>query len=198
MYLPLAGAMSVSALAGGPLTTSVGSYSPVLAIGSVLAVIGTALISTLQPHSPAGQWISYQIIYGAGIGLAFQPPFLAVQTVLENPVVPAALVLLNFVQILGGIIVLSIAQNVFLAKLVSYLATAVPQLDSTTALNNGALGLVNSVSGAQRDQVLAAYSRALGDVFHISLGLSCLAVVSTLGLEWRRIRQDANKAAGSA
>jgi hypothetical protein len=187
MYLPLALAMSISALLGGPLTTYIGYYSPTLTMGSVLTVIGTGLITTLQPDSPAAKWISYQIIYGIGIGLAFQPPFIAVQTVLEGSTVPAALVLLNFVQILGGIIVLSIAQNVFLTKLVSYLATVVPQLDTSIILNNGALGLIDSVSAAHRDQVLTAYNRALVDVFYISLGLSCVAVLSTLGIERKRI-----------
>lgn len=197
MYLPLALAMSISALAGGPITTYIGYYSPPLTIGCALTVIGTGLITTLEPHSSPGKWISYQIIYGIGIGVAFQPPFIAVQTVLEKSTVPAALVLLSFVQILGGIIVLSIAQNVFLTKLVGYLATVLPQLDGRIAMNNGALALIDSVPAAQRDKVLAAYNRALVDIFYISLGLSCVAVASTFGVEFRRIKQKDEKAEDS-
>ena len=189
--------MSISALAGGPITTYIGYYSPPLTIGCALTVIGTGLITTLEPHSSPGKWISYQIIYGIGIGVAFQPPFIAVQTVLEKSTVPAALVLLNFVQILGGIIVLSIAQNVFLTKLVGYLATVLPQLDGRIAMNNGALALIDSVPAAQRDKVLAAYNRALVDIFYISLGLSCVAVASTFGVEFRRIKQKDEKAEDS-
>lgn len=190
MYLPMALAMSIFALIGGRLTTYIGYYSPVLMIGSMLTVVGTALISTLQPDSPAGKWITYQIIYGIGIGLAFQPPFIAVQTVLEGSLIPAGLVLLYYVQILGGVIVVSIAQNVFLTKLVSYLATAVPQLDTSTILKNGALSLISSVSAGDKAKVLIAYNRALVDIFYISLGLSCVAVVCTLGIEWKRIRNE--------
>jgi hypothetical protein len=68
--------------------------------------------STIKPDASAGKWISYRIIYGIGIGLAFQPPFIAVQTVLEDSTVPAALVLLKFFQMLSDIIVISVAQNV--------------------------------------------------------------------------------------
>jgi hypothetical protein len=35
---------------------------------------------------------------------------------------------------------------------------AVPQLDKKVTLNTGALGLINSVSADQQDQVLAAYN----------------------------------------
>ncbi|KAH8806146.1 putative efflux pump antibiotic resistance protein [Xylogone sp. PMI_703] len=188
MYLPMALSMSIFALLGGPITTYIGYYSPTLATSSVLTVIGTGLITTLRPDSPAAKWISYQIIYGIGIGLAFQPPFIAVQTVLGNSTVPTALVLLNFVQILGGIIVLSIAQNVFLTKLASNLSTVVPQFNMTSILTSGALNLVDSVPADHRDLVLIAYNKALVDVFYIALGLSGLTVLSTLGIEFKRIK----------
>ncbi|RAL06827.1 putative efflux pump antibiotic resistance protein [Aspergillus homomorphus CBS 101889] len=172
MYLPLALTMSIAALLGGPITTYIGYYSPVLMLGGALSMIGTGLMTTFRPDSPAGKWISYQIIYGLGIGLSFQPPFLAVQNVLQGPAVSAALIFLNSVQILGGIIVLSVAQNVFLTRLVSYLDTVLPHLDRSTILNNGAVGLVDSVSGAHRGQVLAAYNKALVDIFYIAWGFA--------------------------
>ncbi|PKX94834.1 uncharacterized protein P174DRAFT_351897, partial [Aspergillus novofumigatus IBT 16806] len=64
----------------------------------------------------------------------------------------------------------------------------VPQLDKNVTLNTGALGLINSFPADQQDQVLAAYNRVLVDDFYTSLGLSCLAVVSTLGVECRLIK----------
>jgi hypothetical protein len=109
--------MSICALASGPFTSTISYFNPALLFGSALSVAGAALMATFETHTPAARWIAYQIIYGIGVGMAFQPPFIALQTVLEKPLVPAALVLLNFVQMLGGIIFLSISQNVFLDKL---------------------------------------------------------------------------------
>jgi hypothetical protein len=83
---------------------------------------------------------------------------------------------------LNDIIVLSVAQNVFLTKLAGYPAMAVPQLDKKVTMNAGALGLINSVSAGQPDQVLAAYNRFLVDVFYTSLSLSCLTVSARLVL----------------
>jgi hypothetical protein len=91
---------------------------------------------------------------------------------------------------LSGIIVLSITQNVFLTKLVGY-----PAMGTAIRLegNTGHRCAGTSDSADQRDQVLADYNRALLDVFYKSLGLSCLAVVSTLGVECRLIKQRDEK-----
>ena len=156
-------------------------------LGSVSAAVAVGLISTFTPDTGAGEWISYQILYGIGIGMAFQPPFIAVQTVLDDSTVPTALVLLSFTQIFGGIVVLSIAQNVFLNRLTGNLAMEVPGLDPNLVLNNGVKSLVQAIPAQFGDRVLGAYNGALVDVFYIALSLACLAVVSTLGIEWKSV-----------
>ncbi|KAJ5833514.1 hypothetical protein N7474_001825 [Penicillium riverlandense] len=189
MYLPLAVTLAIAALVGGPLTTYIGYYNPVLMLGGVLMAVGSGLITTLQPDTGSGKWISYQILYGIGIGLAFQPPYIAVQTVLQDSMVPTALVMLSFAQQFGGIVILSIAQNVFRDRLAYNMATRVPGFDPKKTLGSGALGLINAVPAKFRDQALVAYNGALVDVFYIALGLTCLAVVSTLGIEWKSVKK---------
>lgn len=189
MYLPLAVAIAIMALVGGPLTSYIGYYNPTLMAGSVFSVIGAGLISTFGPDTSPGKWISYQIIYGLGIGLAFQPPYFAVQTILDDSLVPTALVLLSFSQQIGGIVMLSIAQNVFLNRLTHNLTTNFPQLDPNAILSHGALGLISAVPPAARDQVVLAYNQALGGVFYIALGLTGVVVLCTLGLEWKSIKK---------
>lgn len=39
-------------------------------VGSVLNVVGCGLLGLLLVHTPTGQWVGYQIIFGAGRGLA--------------------------------------------------------------------------------------------------------------------------------
>jgi MFS family permease len=188
MYLPLAVALAVAALVSGPLTSYIGYYNPTLILGSVLMTVGCGLITTLRPDTSAGMWISYQIIYGIGIGLAFLPPYIAVQTVLPESMVPTALVMLSFTQQFGGIVILSFVQNVFLNGLRQNLATQVPGIDSDTLLGSGALGLINAVPPNLRDQVLVAYNGALVHVFYVALGLTGMVVVSTLGIEWKSVK----------
>lgn len=192
MYLPQAATIAIMALVGGPLITKAGYYNPTLIIGSIFSIVGAGLITTFGPDTSPGRWISYQIIYGLGIGLAFQPPYVAVQTVLDDSIVPTALVLLSFTQQLGGIVMLSIAQNVFLNRLTHNLTIEVPQLGPDAISNHGALGLISAVPAAARDQVVFAYSKALGDVFYIALGLTGVVVLSALGVEWKSIKKEKN------
>ncbi|KAJ6088810.1 hypothetical protein N7486_010071 [Penicillium sp. IBT 16267x] len=189
MYLHLAVSLAIAALAGGPLTSYIGYYNPILIFGSILMTVGSGLITTLRPDTGPGKWISFQILYGIGIGLAFQPPYLAVQTVLPESMVPKALVVVGFAQQFGGIVILSIAQNVFLNRLAHNLTTHVPGLSPNDVLGSGALGLIDRIPVEYRDQVLVVYNGALVDVLYIALGLTCVVVVSTLGIEWKSVKQ---------
>lgn len=193
MYLPLAVTLAISALAGGPIMSYIGYYNPTLIFGSMLMAVGSGLLTTLRPDTGPEKWISFQILYGIGIGLAFQPPYIAVQTVLSNSMVPMALVMLSFAQQFGGIIILSVAQNVFLSRLTHNLTTQVPGLNPNDVLGSGALGLIDRIPVEFRDQVLVAYNGALVNVFYIALGLTCLVVVSTLGIEWKSVKQGKEK-----
>jgi len=170
------------------LTTWFGYYNPVLIIGGIFAVVGAGLLTTLELDTSIGKWISYQIIYGIGIGLAFQPPYMAVQTVLAESMVPMALVMLSFAQQLGGIVVLAIAQNVFLTVLSRNLAQ-VQGLDSAAVSNGGALGIIQSAPAHLRSQVLSAYNDALKDVLYIPLALACIVAVCMFGLEWKSVKK---------
>ena len=182
--------MAITAFASGYITSFVGYYNPALVLGSIIMTIGAGLITTLKPNLIASRWISFQILYGLGVGLTFQTPYIAVQTVLHDSEVPTALVMLSFTQLFGGVVMLSIAQNVFLNRLVSYLAMAVPQLDPKIILKTGALGLVTAIPAKFREQALIAYNKALTDVFYIALGLACLVFVSSLGVEWKSVKKS--------
>ncbi|KAL8827198.1 MAG: hypothetical protein Q9191_003332 [Dirinaria sp. TL-2023a] len=168
MYLPLAVAMAITALAEGSLMSFIGYYSPVLMLGSVFAAVAVGLKGTLTPNTDSGEWILYQIVYGIGIGMASRPPSIDVETVLNGSTAPTGLALLNLTLIFGGMVILSIVQNMFLNRLSRNLAIEVPGLDPDLALSNGATDLVQAVSAQFRDRVLGAYDGVLKDVFGIA------------------------------
>ena len=49
-----------------------GYYIPVALFATVLLSVGSGLIATFSARTPTGEWIGYQIIYGAGRGLGLQ------------------------------------------------------------------------------------------------------------------------------
>lgn len=52
--------------------TRLGYYLPSAVTGTVLAAIGSGLMSLFTPHTSMGKWIGYQIIAGVGRGCALQ------------------------------------------------------------------------------------------------------------------------------
>ena len=189
MYLPTALATGIALLAGGHLTSAIGYYNLALLLGSVFSAVGAGLIMTLAPDTGMSRLIGYQIIYGIGTGLTFSPPYMAIQTILHDSIVPRGLVMLSFMQQCGGVVILSVAQNVLLSQLAGYLVKEVPGFNSNTVLENGALGLVAAVPPEYRTQALLAYDKALIGVFRIVLALSCLVVIAALALEWRSMKK---------
>ncbi|KAJ6010380.1 hypothetical protein N7451_001792 [Penicillium sp. IBT 35674x] len=190
MYLPTAVPFALAILAAGPLTTAIGYYTPIMVLGSILMAIATGLYTTFSPTTPPTEWVSYQIIYGIGVGLAFQQPYTAVQTVLPDSAVATALVVLSFTQEIGGIVALSIAQNMFTNRLTRNLTKQVPGLDPKTVLNNGALGINNVVPHEYVAGVKSAYNDAIIDVYYLALALTCLTVVWAVFIEWRSVNEE--------
>lgn len=190
MYLPTAIPFALAVLTAGPVTSFIGYYTPVMVVGSVLMAVATGLYTTFSPTTPPSEWIAYQILYGIGVGLAFQQPYTAVQTVLPDTAVATALVVLSFTQEIGGIVALSIAQNMFTNRLTRNLAKEVPGLDPQIVLNNGALGIKNIVSEKYTAGVKTAYNEAIIDVYYLALALTCLTVVGSVFIEWKSVREE--------
>lgn len=189
-FLPMAISFASGVLAAGPITTYIGYYSPPMVFGSILMIIGTALITSLGVDTPAVQWIGYQIIYGTGCGIAFQQPYTAVQTVLPESLVPTALVSLTFSQEIGGIVALSASQNLLINRLLKNLAKQVPDLDLSNILNEGILGVIESAPPELYDDVVKAYNDSLTPVFFVAVALTCLTLVCSFGIEWRSVKDE--------
>lgn len=71
---------------------------PYMITGGIIASVGSGLLTTISPATPAAQWSAYLVLTGIGVGMASQLPYTALQVVLEYAVpslfvLPAALTL---------------------------------------------------------------------------------------------------------
>ena len=189
MFLPTAASFAAGVFSAGFITSWIGYYTPMMLLGTVLLAVGAGLITTLGVHTPAANWIFYQILLGSGAGLAWQQPFTAVQTVLQEKNVATALVALSFIQELGGIVSLSISQNVFLTLLVSRLTKAVPELDPRKILDLGTLSLRDAVPPKYLAAVYEVYNATIVNVFYVGLACACLTIAA-VGIEWRSVKEE--------
>ncbi|MCJ1435674.1 hypothetical protein MMC27_005049 [Xylographa pallens] len=194
--LPLLLSNVVFVIASGIATSVLGYYTPFLILGAALGIVGSALISTWQVDAGPGQWIGYQVLTGAGLGLALQQPNIAAQTVLRKDQAAIGISLLSFVQLLGGTIFVTVCQNLLENELIMGLTGKIPNFDPASIANQGATSLRQLVPADKLPLVLDVYSDALRTVWYVALALSCLVFVGSLGLEWKSVKK--NKIQGSA
>lgn len=187
--LPLMISMILGSIVGGVTNTRVGYYTPLAIIGSCIMSAGAGLLTTLQVNTGEGKWIGYQIVYGAGLGLCFQVPNLAAQTVLPKKDAPLGLALMFFGQLLGGAVFVAVGENVLGNQLQQRLS-GVSGIDLSQVVSGGATSLLDGVARDLQETVLVGYNEALRKVFQVGLIVSCLAVLGTATLEWRSIRKQ--------
>jgi hypothetical protein len=61
------------------LVPKLGYFTPFAIIGGALCTIASGLLSTFDASISTGKWVGYQIVLGAGEGMALQMPVIAVQ-----------------------------------------------------------------------------------------------------------------------
>jgi MFS family permease len=183
-------AFVVSLLVAGSFTTWIGYYSPTMVLGSILMSVGAGLTTTWHPLTGLGEIIGYNAIFGLGCGFAFQQPFIAVQTVLDQEDVPSGIVILEFAQYLGSIVALAISQTLFTNTLISNLVANVPQIDPSVVVNTGALDLKNAIPAQYSMNVLTAYADALDKTYYVGTALSCITIIGALGVKWQSVKKE--------
>ncbi|KAK4142940.1 major facilitator superfamily-domain-containing protein [Dichotomopilus funicola] len=192
MNLPMLIAVVISSIVAGAAVTIWGYYAPFMIISSIVAAIGYGLITLFEPDTNTGTWIGFQIIIGAGLGIGFQQPLMAVQTVLDIEDVPTGTSLIVFMQTLGGALFVSVSQNIFTNKLVQYTAEYVPSLaDPTKILAVGATSVRQYFEPALLPAVKQAFNDALTETFIVFTALAAVSIFGAVAVEWRSVKGKA-------
>ena len=187
--LPMILGNVLGVISAGALTTRFGYYMPFIFLSLIFMSIGAGLLTTLHVDSTYAHWIGYQILFGLGSGWGFQQTAVAAQTVLALVDISIGTAIMVFVQLLGGAMFVTIAQNVFTNSLVSgILAIHIPTLNAKVIVQSGATRLRTEVPSANLPGVLIAYNAALVKTFQVALCLACLSLLGAAGMEWRSVK----------
>ncbi|KAF5670163.1 major facilitator superfamily transporter [Fusarium circinatum] len=111
--LPHGVTVTIATLITGSIITWLGYYVPFMWAGSAIFTTGAGLLYKISQNTPTARWFGYEVVAGAGFGIAIQIPIFAVQVVLGAGDIPLGTVLIILSQALGGSVGLSISQNVF-------------------------------------------------------------------------------------
>jgi Major Facilitator Superfamily len=189
MNLPMILALVIFSIIAGGLVTALGYYSPFMIASSILMAIGAGLITTFESNTGHAKWIGYQCLFGFGCGLGMQQSLIVAQTVLPIADVPIGVSIMIFAQTLGGALFISIGQNIFTNKLISGLASRVPDLDPKVVINTGATSLKTIPELVKYfPEVIASYNDALVGAYEVSLAMACISILGSAFVEWKSVK----------
>ncbi|KAM0546220.1 hypothetical protein ACHAPJ_011006 [Fusarium lateritium] len=185
--LPHGVTVTVATLITGSLITWLGYYVPFMWAGSAIFTTGAALLHTISQSTPMGKWFGYEVVAGAGFGIAIQIPVFAVQVVLGAADIPLGTVLIILSQALGGSVGLSISQNVFQNSLHKRLRS-IPDIDVRAVIAAGGTDLENIVPGESLAIVRDAFRCGISNAFIVSTAFGGAAFLASVGMERKKIK----------
>lgn len=204
--IPLLLSLVIAVIASGIVTSKIGYYMPSLILGAAIAIVGTGLISTWSVDVGSGKWIGFQvhqvpaafisdtltdklqILAGLGLGLVLQGPNIAAQIVLSKQDVSIGLSIINLANFLGSTVFVAVGQALLQSKLVKSLKPILPDADLSEISSSGATSIRDNATGDQLRAVLVGYNDAIRFVWYLALGLACLVLLASFGMEWRSVK----------
>ena len=180
MTIPLIIAQMLSSTIGGQLVTRTGRWKPLMVFGSVMLVVGLALMGTLDHTTPFWQVAIFMSIMGVGIGALIQNIVLAVQNTVDVSQVGATSATVSFFRSLGG----AVGVAVLGAVLANHVATKVAAgLRAAGVPSGGSAGAsldLKDLPAAIQLIVRSAYGDSFGVLFMIAAGVSVITLISVL------------------
>lgn len=152
--------------------------------------VGSGVLTTLQVDTGMALWVIYQVIFALGIGLGFQQPIIAVQTAFTGADLTTALVVMTFIQTLGGIVAVSAAENIFANLLVTNLRLLVPDVDRGLVRSIGILDLRNSFTQKDLAEILPAYNLTITRTLLAAVVMGSFTAIGALGVPWGSVKSN--------
>ena len=191
LTLPMiAGLMSATTITG-QLVTRTGRWKRFLVGGTLLVVVGLALLGTIDHATPLWQVGIYMALMGLGVGATMQNLILAVQNGLDYRDLGAGTSTETFFRTLGGAAGVSVLGAVVAARVSNLVAEGLAGIPgaSEATQSGGSTSLdVTSMPPQIRVVVEHAYGDATAMVFLISAAMAVIGFVAVLFMRETSLR----------
>ncbi|KJK79855.1 hypothetical protein H634G_04094 [Metarhizium anisopliae BRIP 53293] len=178
-----------AAVFSGVLLQKIGFVIPLAIVGTILLAVGSGLYSLLQPGSPTGYWVGFQILAGIGSGLSMQLAIITVQAAVGGEQLATGMALVIFAQSLGPAIVLTLCNVIFVSSLASQLQDNAPLENAQAVIRAGATGFRTIVQSDNLPGVLAAYANSIDRVFYLVAAVASACALVLWGMGWHDLRK---------
>ncbi|KAK3942540.1 major facilitator superfamily domain-containing protein [Diplogelasinospora grovesii] len=179
--------LMLTPLLSGSLISLTGWYVPLMYLGGVLSTVGAGLLTTLDGSTSDARLIGYQFLTGFGSGLCHQIPYTSILHVLAGRDAVPGSALCSFLNSLGAILGIVIAQVIFASLLVRNLDGIATEVSVHVIIRAGPTNIGDVVPPALVGAVREAYSGALQGTYILPVVTAGLCCICALGMEWRRL-----------
>ncbi|KAF2675643.1 MFS general substrate transporter [Lentithecium fluviatile CBS 122367] len=166
-----------SAMVSGVLLSKLGQYKPIHWVGFGFLSVGCGLLSTLDTASHTAAWVCFQSIMAIGLGFVMTSILPAICAPLTEEDVGTANGTFSFLRSFGFIWGITLPSIIFNDRFNHY-ALRIEDTALRSQLMNGAAygyansGLMRSLTGALRGEVISVYTGALKSVWQASIGFA--------------------------
>jgi MFS transporter, DHA2 family, glioxin efflux transporter len=186
--LPLILAVTISTIISGGMITAFGHFVPFMIAGSMIATIGSGLLYTLNTTSSSSHWIGYQILAGAGIGLALQVPIIAAQGTVTPADLSSVTAMILFAQTIGGAFFVSAGEAAFTNTLIGKLPVTAPSVDPANVVSVGVTLIRATFAADIVPGIVQAYMDGLKVDYAIAIASAGIAVGISGLSKWRNLK----------
>jgi EmrB/QacA subfamily drug resistance transporter len=187
LLLPLIGAMMIASLTAGQVTSRTGRYKIFPVLGSILMVLGLALMTQIGADTALWQTDVYMAVFGLGLGMNMQSIVLAMQNSVEPKDMGVATSAVTFFRQVGG----SLGTAIFLSILFTRASSNIPHelAKNHVQLPPGETFDINNTSGlnqlppAVKHPILVGFSNAMDVVFLVGAIVLLGAIVLSVMLK---------------
>ncbi|MGF2949982.1 DHA2 family efflux MFS transporter permease subunit [Microbacterium alcoholitolerans] len=186
MTIPMIVGQMGASIIIGQLVSRFGKWKGWMLTGSVLALIGVSLMSTLRYDTSFALVATYMFVLGAGLGMVMQNLTLIVQNDTPPQQLGAASSNVNFFRTIAGTIGVTIMGSLMASSVATHVSeglkgftpTSADEVEALGHLATGNVPNVGELPHAIRTVVESAYGLGIADAFIIAIPLSVIGVIA--------------------
>jgi EmrB/QacA subfamily drug resistance transporter len=183
LLAPLMGGVVLGAFPAGQAMRWSGRYRWLLLLGLPTAIIGFALMATMNAGTSPGLLVLYTVIVGIGLGTTFPTLLVSVQNAAQARDIGVATASVGFFRSLGGAFGAAILWSILLWDLDRELAASgLTKAGLAADLLHGRAG-ATQLDPAMRDTVVAALAHSFHLTFLVVAGITGLALAAVVFLK---------------
>ncbi|MFD0784550.1 MDR family MFS transporter, partial [Micromonospora azadirachtae] len=184
LTIPMMGGVLISSIVAGRLITKSGQIKPYIVFGSIVLVVGFALLGMIDHETSLYIIGGAMFLVGVGVGTTMQNLVLAVQNTVSLKDIGAASSSVAFFRSLGGTIGVSVLGAVLARRVADQMthdlaAAGVPTSGAGETSNLNLAALPDAIQNIVR----AAYGDATGHIFLISAVIAVVGVIAAVALK---------------